>query len=217
MAKISNRQQEILDFITDSMDEQGYPPTLREICAKFEIASTNGARYHLRRLHELGYIHLEDNKSRGMRPVEYKRPPEALLNTYQLPILGRVPAGPFSLASEDIREDELTVDPTFFGSRTAEPELFGLRVTGDSMINEGIHDGDIVVVKSQPQANDGDIVVARLEDEATVKRFRKGRNEVVLEPANEAYQPIRISDLGGNDHGQDFALLGIVVGLIRSM
>ncbi len=216
MKELTKRQKEILAFIDESMDESGYPPTLREICKRFKIASTNGARYHLLRLQKMGHLEVQSNTSRGMRRTDRPAPPPPR-RTYQMPIVGRVPAGPFSLAEPDIREDELTVDPQFFGDRAAEPDLFGLRVSGDSMVEAGIHDGDIVVVRQQDNANNGDIVVARLEDEATVKRYKRGSNEVVLEPANRAYAPIHIPDAGGPDNGQSFALLGIVVGLIRSM
>lgn len=216
MKELTKRQKDILDFIDQCSNETGYPPTLREICKKFSIASTNGARYHLLRLQKMGVLEVRPNTSRGMRRADRPAPlPPG--RTYQMPILGRVPAGPFSLAEPDIREDELTVDPQFFGNRSAEPDLFGLRVNGDSMVEAGIHDGDIVVVRQQENANNGDIVVARLEDEATVKRFKRGAGEVVLEPANRAYNPIHIPDAGGAEDGQNFALLGIVVGLIRSM
>jgi len=134
-----------------------------------------------------------------------------------MPVLGRVPAGPFNLASPDMREDELTVDPEFFSGRGQEQDLFGLRVQGDSMINAGIYDGDIVVVRAQESANDGDIVVARMDEEATVKRYRRGQSQIALEPANPAYKPILIRDRGGKEMGQDVALLGVVVGLIRAM
>ncbi|MBI1389634.1 MAG: transcriptional repressor LexA [bacterium] len=216
MPELSKRQREILDFIQENQQRSGYPPTLREICKRFAIASTNGARYHLHRLQKMGYLEVAPNTSRGMRLVG-SRPPAKATRSFQLPILGRVPAGPFNLASPDLREDELTVDPEYFGARGAEPDLFGLRVNGDSMVEAGIHDGDIVVVRPQEDAHNGDIVVARLEEEATVKRFRRGLNEIVLEPANRAYKPIHIGDEGGLDYGQNFALLGVVVGLIRSM
>lgn len=217
MTELTERQKGIMDFIRKSMDENGYPPTLREICAKFDIKSTNGARYHLHRLHKLGKLVVEANKSRGMRPVDYAPSKRGKQRSYTLPILGSAPAGPLDYANPDLREDELTVDPNFFGERSAEPQLFGLRVKGDSMIDAGILNGDVVVVRPQPNARDGDIVVARLEDEATIKRFRRRAHEIVLEPANKAYKPIRIPNKGGQDFGQNFSVLGAVVGVIRSM
>jgi repressor LexA len=220
MAKLTAKQKLILSYIENYHKEKGYPPTLREICKKFEIASTNGARYHLHRLKDLGYIEIDPHKSRGVKCVGMDVEPEtnvAHKRSYLLPVLGQVPAGPFDLASEDLREDVLTVDPEFFGTRSEEPDLFGLRVKGDSMLNEGIHDGDIVIVRPQAQANNGDIVVARVDEEATVKRFKRMPEEVVLEPANPRYEPIRIPNQGGVEQGQDLSLVGIVVGLIRSM
>lgn len=220
MADLTKRQREILEFFDKSIEDSGYPPTLREICRKFSIASTNGARYHLKRLEKMGVLEVKANTSRGYRRTDRPSPMTtrtAADRSFKMPVLGRIPAGPFSLASPDLREDELTVDPHHFGDRAPSPDLFGLRVNGDSMVEAGIYDGDIVVVKPQENASNGDIVVARLEEEATVKRFKRGRNEVVLEPANRAYEPIRIPDLGGADNGQNFALLGIVVGLIRTM
>lgn len=218
MAKLTQKQRHILNYLEQYLKDHGYPPTLREICKKFSIASTNGARYHLHRLKDLGYLEIDPHKSRGVKRVGVDSTIQvAHKRSYLLPVLGRVPAGPFDLASEDLREDVLTVDPEFFGSRNEEPELFGLRVKGDSMLDEGIHDGDIVVVKAQSVARDGDIVVARVNDEATVKRFKRLANEVVLEPANSKYKPIHIPNRGGFDMGQDLALVGVVVGLIRAM
>jgi len=217
MSNLSPKQKSILSYIEQYHTDQGYPPTLREICRKFSISSTNGARYHLHRLKELGYLEIDPHKSRGVKRIGVNSPSSALKRSYPMPVLGRIPAGPFDLASPDMREDELTVDPEFFGSRSEQPELFGLRVKGDSMIEAGIHDGDIVVVRAQENARDGDIVVARMEEEATVKRFRRGSSQIVLEPANPAYKPIYIEDRGGQDLGQDVALLGVVVGLIRAM
>jgi len=222
MADLTSKQRSILDYIQNYVKEQGFPPTLRDICKKFSIKSTNGARYHLHRLRNLGYLEIDEGKSRGVRMInsvqqETSSLPAFQKRSYMLPILGRIPAGPFNLASEDLREDELTVDPHFFGSRTESPELFGLRVQGDSMIDAGIFEGDVVVVRAQNNANNGDIVVARFEEGATVKRYRQGTHEVVREPADDRYEPIHIPNRGGSDFGQDFALMGVVVGLIRSI
>ncbi|MFB3787750.1 MAG: transcriptional repressor LexA [bacterium] len=216
MMDLSPRQRAILDYLEKYKEERGYPPTLREICKKFGISSTNGARYHLQRLMKLGYLEIDPHKSRGVKQVkDGGRAP--LKRPYRMPILGVVPAGPLDLASPDMREGELQVDPEYFGSRGPEPELFGVRVRGDSMIGEGILDGDIVVVRPQPHPNNGDIVVARVEDSATVKRFRRLSNEIWLEPANPAVEAIRVPDRGGLEYGQNVAILGVVVGLIRSM
>jgi repressor LexA len=218
MAELSSKQQKILNYIKTYLKAQGYPPTLREICKEFSISSTNGARYHLHRLQKMGYLEIDPHRSRGVKCVEQEDENSSPKpKVFQMPVLGSVPAGPFDMASPDLREGELTINPAFFGSNVAEPEMFGLRVKGDSMINAGIHDGDIVVVKAQGDANNGDIVVARLEEEATVKRYRKESRQIVLEPENPAYASIPIRDEGGADQGQDVSLLGVVVGLIRSM
>ncbi len=219
MAELSSKQQQILDYIKTYLKAQGYPPTLREICKEFSISSTNGARYHLHRLQKMGYLEIDPHRSRGVKCIEQEddNQPSSKPSFFKMPVLGKVPAGPFDLASPDLREDEVTIDPTFFGSSMAEPEMFGLRVKGDSMINAGINDGDIVVVRVQGDANNGDIVVARLEEEATVKRYRKENRRIVLQPENPAYAPIPIRDEGGAEQGQDVSLLGVVVGLIRSM
>ena len=219
MKKITPKQKKILTFFDVYCRKHGYPPSLREICKRFSMSSTNGARYHLQRLKALGYVKIEPYRSRGV-----KRIGEPSVQTqsdspfrYNMPILGQVPAGPFDFAAPDIREDEVGVDPTFFGSYSDTPELFGLRVKGDSMTEAGIFDGDVVVVRPQEVAHDGQIVVARVEDEATVKRFRRQNGEMVLLPANPAYSPIHVPDRGGSENGQDVSIVGVVVGLIRSL
>ncbi len=217
MVNLTQTQQDILEYINRSVQDRGFPPTLREICSKFQFSSTNGARYHVLRLQKLGFLEVLPKTSRGVKPISKSSPKNSSRFNYLLPILGRVPAGPLDLAAQDIYEDEVSVDPQFFGSREPEPELFGLKVKGDSMINEGIYDGDVVVVRPQQTASDGSIVVARVEEEATVKRFRRTPNEILLEAANPAYKPIRVQDLGGDENGQSVGILGIVVGLIRAM
>lgn len=216
MRNLTKRQKDILDFITSTLEQHGYPPTLREICKKFSIVSTNGARYHLYRLQELGYLEVEPNKSRGMKLVSEPLKPVNLDVGFELPLLGQVPAGPMDYAAADLFDGNLKINPAFFGAKDTEAPIFGLRVKGDSMVNAGIRDKDIVVVRSQPSAKNGDIVVARIRDEATVKRFHKKSREIILEPENPAYESIRILDRGGLDNGQDFAVLGLVVGVIRT-
>ena len=134
-----------------------------------------------------------------------------------MPILGQVPAGPLDLAAPELRDDEVGVDPEFFGSYGETPDLFGLKVKGDSMIQAGIFSGDIVVVKPQSTAREGQIVVARVEDEATVKRFKRANGDILLEPENPKYAPIRVPDRGGEEMGQNVSIVGVVVGLIRSL
>lgn len=221
MKKLSKRQQEILDYFDDYSRKNGYPPTLREIGKKFSITSTNGSRYHLQRLKELGYIEIEPYRSRGIRRTGRDGSGNAMPFkggfSYTLPILGQVPAGPLSLAAPDVQEDSVGVDPGYFGSRDESPNLFGLKVKGDSMIQAGIHDGDVVIVQPQEDAMNGQIVVAQVEDEATVKRFERVHDAIMLHPENPAYDPIIVRDQGGDEFGQSVGILGIVVGLIRSM
>lgn len=208
---LSPKQQRILRYIDRFTDKNGFPPTLREICKRFRISSTNGARYHLHKLREKGYLEIRPYRSRGVtRRGETAR---SVRGTYRMPVLGRVPAGATDYAAPDIREGDVIIDPQFFGRR-GDVDLFGLRVKGDSMIEAGIHNGDVVIVYPRANANNGDVVVARVDDEATVKRYRRKGNRVLLEPANPAYDPIVLTGRDADRH--DIALLGVVVGLIRA-
>lgn len=211
---ITQRQIRILEFITGYQKDNGYPPTLREVCKQFKIKSTNGARYHLHRLRDAGYLEVSRYTSRGVRLTNTPKGgnSSSAKHEFHLPILGRVPAGRTDYAAPDLRDGEVVIDPDFFGRRGGN-SLFGLRVKGDSMINAGIFDGDVVVVKSQESADDGEIVVARVEDEATVKRLRRESKRVILEAENPMYEPM-IYDLS---QGLDFGILGVVVGLIRAI
>lgn len=211
--EISLKQRRILDFITSYQGEYGYPPTLREVCKQFKISSTNGARYHLHRLRDAGYVEVSRYTSRGVRLVGDTKPSsKSVKGSFRLPLLGRVPAGRTDYAAPDLREGDIVIDPDFFGRRGVN-SLFGLRVRGDSMTGAGIHDGDVVVVKPQEDADDGEIVVARVEDEATVKRIKRKPKKLILQPENPVYEPIVFHEGGV----QDVGILGIVVGLIRSM
>lgn len=220
---LTQRQQQILDFITASIADRGYPPTLREIGEHFGIRSTNGVNDHLKALEKKGHLKREDLKSRAMRPV--KMPPEkggaAPSNVVPLrrarmdeefldvPILGRVAAGQPVLAVENV-EDTVRVDRFFIGNSR---EVFGLRVVGDSMIEAGIFDGDYVFVRKTPTARPGDIVVAMIDDEATVKRFHPEGDRIRFQPANSNMAPIvvRRSDFRSVD------LIGVVVGVYRKL
>lgn len=210
--ELSPKQRQILRYIDRFRHKNGFPPTLREICKQFHISSTNGARYHLHKLREKGYLEISRYRSRGV--TRRGEGSGSSRGTYRMPILGRVPAGATDYAAPDLREGDIVVDSQFFGRR-GNVALFGLRVKGDSMIEAGIYSGDLVVVRPQPNANDGDVVVARVDDEATVKRFRRERNRVLLEPANPAYDPIVLSGREAARH--DIAVLGVVVGLIRAL
>jgi repressor LexA len=224
--RLTQRQRQILDFITASIDGRGYPPTLREIGEHFGIRSTNGVNDHLKALEKKGYITREDLKSRAMRPVAARLADDAASaggadvipidrarsgdgDTYDVPILGRVAAGEPLLAVENV-EDTVRIDRFFLGSHR---EVFGLRVVGESMIEDGIHDGDYVFVKKSSAAQPGDIVVAMIEGEATVKRYKPGPDAIEFLPANSAMSPIVV-------HRSEFRsvdILGVVVGVYRKL
>ena len=200
---LTDRQREVLDFISDSIRKRGYPPTLREIGSHFGIRSTNGVNDHLRALEKKGFLHREDLKSRALRPLVTEE------NYVEVPVLGKVAAGQPLLAVQNY-EDTVKIDRFFIGQSR---EVFALRVKGDSMIEAGIFDGDYVFVRKQLQATSGEIVVAMIGDEATVKRYYPERDNIRFQPANSAMAPIMV-------RRRDFRsvnLLGIVIGVYRKM
>jgi repressor LexA len=215
---LTDRQQEVLDFISASIDERGYPPTLREIGERLGIKSTNGVNDHLKALEKKGYLAREDLKSRALRPIgriaSATRPgfdpiPGFGDDLIEVPLVGRVAAGTPILAVENV-EDTVKVDRFLVGDHK---EVFGLRVKGDSMIEDGIHDGDFIFVKKALSAERGDIVVALIEDEATVKRYYPEGDVIRFQPANSNMEPIYVKK-------KDFRsvnLIGIVVGVYRKI
>ncbi len=216
MQGLTKRQEQTLDFIRKSIEERGYPPTLREIGEYMGIRSTNGVNDHLRALERKGYLRREDMKSRALKLVvdnEHPAPATAAARaeeeeeTFEVRILGRVAAGLPLFAEENV-VDTLRVDRMLVrGGR----DVFGLRVTGDSMIEAGILTGDYIFVKRQPTAERGDIVVALIGDEATVKYYYPERDYIRFQPANAQMAPIlvRASDF------KSTMLLGKVVGVYR--
>lgn len=229
---LTDRQREILEFITRSIGERGYPPTLREIGVHFGIRSTNGVNDHLRALEKKGYLQREDLKSRALRPMVQTSFPHTTLasaagagrggarrdsrpsaDVVEVPVVGRVAAGAPLLAVENV-QDTVQVDRFFIGQTR---EVFALRVKGDSMIEDGIFDGDYIFVRKQLQASRGDIVVAMIGgmagDEATVKRYYPEGDSIRFQPANSAMQPIVVKK-------RDFKsvnLVGVVIGVYRKM
>jgi repressor LexA len=208
---LTARQQEILQFLGQYVDDHGYPPTVREIGDAVGLASPSTVHAHLANLERVGLLRRDPTKPRalelvGRRPAAQPVPAES--DTSLLPLVGRIAAGGPLLAEEAV-EDRVAV-PKLVG-RDAD---FLLRVTGDSMIDAGILDGDLVVVRRQDDARDGEIVVALVgddesADEATVKTFRRDRDgRVRLQPENSALEPIYA------DHVQ---ILGKVVGVLRSL
>ncbi|HXK18809.1 MAG TPA: transcriptional repressor LexA [Polyangiaceae bacterium] len=214
MQGLTKRQEQTLDFIRSSIEDRGYPPTLREIGEHMGIRSTNGVNDHLRALERKGYLTREDMKSRALKLVQDDSPPPAnKLNAdddlIEVRVLGRVAAG-LPLYAEENVIDTVRVDRMLVrGGR----EVFGLRVTGDSMIDAGILSGDYIFVKKQSTADRGDIVVALIGDEATVKYFYPERDYVRFQPANGQMAPIlvRASDF------KSTMLLGKVVGVYRRL
>ena len=221
------RQREILEFITSFIQERGYPPTLREIGEHFGIRSTNGVNDHLKALEKKGFLAREDLKSRAMWPVNGSgrgeqgeargqviplRKPAAAEDdsVVDVPIVGRVAAGVPILAVENV-EDRVRVDRFFLG--TPPQEVFGLRVVGESMIEDGILDGDYVFVKKTPTAQPGDIVVAMIDEEATVKRYYPEKDSIRFEPANSNMRPIVVK----RSEFRSVDLLGVVVGVYRKL
>jgi repressor LexA len=211
---LTDRQQEILDFITRSIRERGYPPTLREIGLHFGIRSTNGVNDHLRALEKKGHLQREDLKSRALRPVTApsargRGADKHVADIVEVPLVGRVAAGLPLLAVENV-QDTVHVDRFFIGQTR---EVFALRVKGDSMIEDGIHDGDFIFVRKQLQANRGDTVVAMIGDEATVKRYYPEGDTIRFQPANAAMQPILVK----KREFKSVNLIGVVIGVYRKM
>lgn len=200
---LTNRQQEILDFIEQQLFDRGLPPTRADIVDHFGFASPNAAQCHLRALARHGVIELRPNQARGIIPTAPRNQRQGGLSG--LPLIGRVTAGTPVLAVEN-HEDEIRLDRRSFKPA---PD-YALRVVGDSMIDAGIHDQDLLLVHSTPEARSGQIVVARLGDEVTVKRLRRRGRATWLEAANPRYQPITI----GQD--DEFAIEGLGVGVIRT-
>ena len=210
---LTQRQAQALDYIGESLTVRGYPPTLREIGEHMGIKSTNGVNDHLKALERKGYLVREELKSRALRPVDYVDRSQRAANddSIEISIIGRVAAGAPILAEENVI-DKVTVDRYFLGAVQGK-EVFGLVVRGESMIDDGIHDGDYIFVRKQSTANTGEIVVAMIDGEATCKRYYHEGDRVRLQPANEAMEPIYISQ----DEFRSVGILGKVVGVYRRM
>ena len=191
----TERQQQVLDFITSYIDNNGYPPTLREICAHLGVSGTLSAIRHLDALAKKGFLKRDAN-SRGIALTV------PATTTASLPILGTVRAGALSPAVEDI-QGYISLDRMrLHGGK------FFLRVRGDSMINACISDGDLALVRPQPVASNRDIVVAMVEGEATLKRFYREQGQIRLQPANESLAPIIVD-------GTRVKIQGVVVSVMR--
>ena len=193
---LTPRQREIYNFIRGKIQGRGYGPTVREIGLHFEIKSPNGVMCHLKALQKKGLIHREPNMSRAIQLLE--DPVSA--HQMGLKLVGRIAAGQPLEAVE--QHEELT-----FSDWTEPGDKFALRVTGESMIDEHIADGDFVILRRTEQARDGQIVAVRDEDgEATLKKFYRDKNRIRLEPANKTMKPI---------YRDRVNVLGVLVGVVR--
>lgn len=200
--KITAKQQEILEYIKDTILKKGYPPTVREICEAVRLKSTSSVHSHLETLEHNGYIRRDPTKPRAM---------EILDDTFgltrremvQVPMIGTVAAGLPILAEENI-EDYFPIPAELLPNS----QTFMLRIKGNSMINAGIFEGDRVIVEQTSTAENGDIVVALIDDSATVKRFYKEGDHYRLQPENDSMDPIIVPNLN---------VLGKVIALFRMM
>jgi repressor LexA len=203
--RLTDRQREVLEFIQTFTEAHGVPPTVREIGARFHV-TPRAAFDHLRALERKGFLRRRTTAGRTSRALTLAVPPA---KAHEVPILGRIAAGAPLLAEEN-REGTLPLDPSFVGGRGA--DVFGLRVRGESMINAHIVEGDLVLVRRQDHAQPGDIVVALVDGEATVKRFARDANAVLLRPEHPTMGPIII-----REGEKDLRILGKVVGLVRGL
>lgn len=215
MEELTDRQKEILHFIVRESEARGFPPTIREIGERMDIRSTNGVNDHLKALERKGYLLRGEQQSRSLVPTKRARLVLGLgarkdLSIVDVPLLGKVAAGAPLLAAENL-EDSVRIDSFLLGGTGK--EVFALRVKGESMIEDGIFDGDYLFVKKTPHAAAGEIVVALIEDDATVKRYYPEGDRVRFQPANAAMQPIYVA----KSDFRSTMILGIVVGVYRKL
>ena len=199
MLESKDKQKEIYEFLKTYTENKGYPPSVREICEAVSLKSTSTVHGHLKRLEKKGLIKRDPTKPRALEIVELNSTKREMLN---IPIVGKVTAGLPILATENI-EDTFSLPLDFIKH---DRELFMLKVTGDSMINAGIREGDLAIIEQTNAALNGEIVVALIEYEATIKRFFKEKDSIRLQPENDAMAPIIVDDC---------SILGKLVGLFR--
>lgn len=203
MEDLTERQREILEYIKKEVEKKGYPPSVREIGEAVGLSSSSSVHAQLEKLEQLGYLRRDPTKPRAIEILGtmYGREEFRFKDLVNVPVVGTVTAGEPILAEQNIH-DYFPLPKDFTNST----DVFMLRVRGDSMINAGICDGDMVVVNQDSSPYNGDIVVALLGEEATVKRFYKEQHHVRLQPENEKYEPILTTEV---------QILGKVVGLVR--
>ncbi|WP_251422339.1 transcriptional repressor LexA [Veillonella agrestimuris] len=215
---INTKQRRILEFIRNSLHNEYRCPTVREICAHVGLSSTSTVQSHLNTLEKFGYIRRDPNKNRAITIIDEKAPDLSAGDSVdglsssdnfeflgaqlkQVPLIGTVQAGMPITAVENL-ESTLTLPVQL----TGDSDCFMLRVQGESMMNIGMYEGDMLIVRHQNTANNGDVVVARIDDEATVKRFYKENGHIRLQPENDDFDPIIVKDCH---------IEGLVIGLVR--
>ena len=199
MVEFKDKQSEIYRFLIAFTEKKGYPPSVREICEAVSLKSTSTVHGHLKRLEKKGLIKRDPTKPRALEIIELNASKREMLN---IPIVGKVTAGLPILATENI-EDTFAISMDFIKH---DRELFILRVSGESMINIGIRDGDLAIIEHADSASNGEVVVALIDDEATIKRFFKENNHIRLQPENDTMDPIIV---------EYCSILGKLVGLFR--
>jgi len=199
---LSVKQKEVFNFIKKVIREKGYPPSVREICEGIGLSSTSTVHMHLNQLETKGYIRRQESKNRSIEILEqnFYTPNREMV---YLPIVGKVAAGEPIFAEENI-EDTFPLPLEYFNTNDV---YFMLRVQGDSMVEVGINNRDMLIVRKQSFAKNGDIVVALIDDSATVKTFYKEKNRYRLQPENKYYEPIIVDNV---------EILGIAAGLFRT-
>lgn len=202
MKYLTERQREILNFITEFQKERGIAPTHREICDAFGFSSYGTVYKHLSLLEKKGLIRRDWNQKRGVEVVDQKPEPPSVASARELPLFGYIAAGrPLAV---EVSEETITVPDRL----TSRGENYVLKVKGDSMIEDGIYDGDFVIIASRERAENGEMVVASVNGDVTLKRFYHEGERVRLQPANSAMHPIYA-------RASDVAVQGVVIGLMR--
>lgn len=198
--ELRDKQREIYDFLKVYTENKGYPPSVREICEAVNLRSTSTVHGHLKRLEKKGLIKRDPTKPRALEIMEMSGSKKEMLN---IPIIGKVTAGEPILATENI-EDTFPLPIEYISHNE---ELFMLKVSGNSMINVGINDGDYAIIEKAQTAKNGEIVVALIENEATIKTFYKEKDHIRLQPENDSLSPIIV---------ENCIILGKLVGLFRA-
>lgn len=199
MLDIKDKQLEVYNFLKTYTENRGFPPSVREICEAVGLSSTSTVHGHLKRLEKKGLIKRDPSKPRALEIVELNQNKKEMIN---VPIVGKVTAGLPILATENI-EDTFPLPLDYVKH---DRELFMLKVTGESMINAGINDGDLAIIEKKESAENGNIVVALIDNEATIKRFFKENGHFRLQPENDTMDPIIV---------ENCSILGKLVGIYR--